>query len=63
MIKYAPIKVVQCKAFFHQPVGYNRGGTGFTFSDINKAHRYIEQNNGLSFECGCKFDIKEVETQ
>lgn len=58
MIKYAPIKVAACKN--DAPVGYNRGGNNYTFPDINAAYKYFQERQCYEFDCGCKFDIKEV---
>ena len=59
MIKYAAIKITACN--YDAPVGYNRGGDNHSFPDINAAYKYFEREKCWSFDCGCKFDIKEVE--
>jgi len=59
MIKYAAIKVAAC--LYCEPVGYIRGEGKGRFRDINEAYRYFEREKCWSFDCGCKFDIKEVE--
>lgn len=60
MIKYAPIKVVACGKYQHQPVGYNRVGQNYTFPDLNTAYQYFETTDAWSFPCGCMFEVKEI---